>query len=190
MKRSWVRITGILVLLLMVVGTGCSKSVTITGENGEKSNIKVDSGGMTITNDQGQTTTITTEGKDQGKLVMTDDKGNVVTMEASEDKIPDDFPKEIPIIEDYKVTSSLTTNSDGKTSFMIAYESEKPMEEIIKQYSDYLTKAGYEQNQGFAIDNIKSVSGKHGEELLEVTVTKDETTKVSQVLITYNKPNK
>ncbi|TCZ70202.1 hypothetical protein E0485_23315 [Paenibacillus albiflavus] len=189
MKRFLYGMMSILILLLMVVGTGCSRNVTVTGENGEKSNIKLDNGGMTITNDQGQTT-ITTEGKDQGKIVMKDDKGNEVTMVASEDKIPDDFPKDIPFIEESKLTSSLTTSSDGQTSYVIIYESEKPIADIAKLYSDYLMKAGYEQNEGFAAENIKSISGKRGEEALEVTVTKEADAKIAQVLVSYHKPNK
>lgn len=72
-----------------------------------------------------------------------DGKGTFVV---GENKVPDDFPKNVPVYPGAKVESSMAgTGAQGDTGFMLTLSTPDPVEKVGAFYKDAATKNGGKQ---------------------------------------------
>lgn len=74
-------------------------------------------------------------------VTITGEDGTQFTSDA--DKLPEDFPGEVPIYEDAKVFSSMSTGEEGKKAFVVAFDSADGAEAVYQWYQDELKAKGW-----------------------------------------------
>jgi hypothetical protein len=180
------------VAIAAMIVTACgSKEITVNGPNGEKTTIKSDNNTTTIKSNEGETTIQSNSDGSKTTWESKDKDGNVSKMELSDNsKIPDGFPSDIPIPSNAKITSSITTNSNGKTVYLVTYEIKQTFDALKKTYKDYMNNGSYQNVNEMSTDNeFFMISGKrNGETDLAVTVTTGDG--VLQVGVQYSMPQK
>lgn len=201
-RRSYVLASLITLCFLLAAVTGCGKvkipdgeggtielsakggELTVNSKDGEAS---INEDGLHVKDADGEFTVSTDE---EGKVTFkqTDEEGKETSFEmSSEGKIPEGFPKDIPIPKKAKVTASTTSSSsDGTEGYSLFLETKEPIEEIVKLYSDYMEKGGYTDVSNFSADDIAMISGKKGEIQFSAMVTQDEN-KVVTLILGYEK---
>lgn len=130
-----------LFVLVAVVLVGCIKIPT-----GDGGSIKLSKDGVTIANEEGNTTDIQYDDK-EGQLKITDGEDgeafNVTVGTNSE--LPDGFPTEIPIADDATIIQSANMSEGNELYFMITYASKNPIESIKDLYRHYINGSDYVQ---------------------------------------------
>lgn len=122
--------TSLFTSALLCASLGCSKIQEKLGEKAAEALLESQTGNKVDiqTND--------------GKLAVkvTDDKGTTMTLAAS-DKLPDDFPKSVPIYPGAKVQATLAGKSETKEGgFMVTLSSPDPTANVGAFYKDASTK--------------------------------------------------
>ena len=128
---------------------GCSHSTTYTSKDGS--------------------VTVEQKGKDQGSMTFTSKDGNKVEVNSSGGKVPDDYPKDLPVYGDAKVT--LSTSVSEKNARNLILESPDAADKITDFY-----KKGLESN-GWKLDGSMNMG-----EMSMFTATKDKRKAVIQVI--------
>jgi hypothetical protein len=119
---------------------------------------------------------------DDGEVSVTDEDGNKSTMSSS-DKLPEDFPKEIPLPDGAKVTSGTKVSTDGNgDTFAVTAEVDDDPKDVLAFYKDELD--GFKKEMEISTDDgasaqytndewnvLLGVSNEDGKNLLSLTVT-------------------
>lgn len=137
-----------LVIAIAAVTAGCSGAES----SGEKDSEKV-----------------ATEGGEKGSVTITTDAGKTVL--SSESEWPKSFPDEIPKPKGMKVTASSQSDSGNIT---VSIETEKPFDEVVKLYQDYVKSAGYKQTLEMKESGYYMYSGTRGKEMFMFTLGLDQ----------------
>lgn len=154
-----ITILAISLLLIAALSIGCGKLSIPTGDGGTISVSK--DGGLTV------------KGKD-GEASFSSDQ-----------KIPKDFPKEIPIPKGSKVEGSFQAKSDGKKSFTVTLSAKQSVEELVELYEDYLDKSGYEDVSGWGDNSFWSTTGYKTDYYFSAMISEVEN-EGSSVILTYS----
>ncbi|MFC5470971.1 hypothetical protein ACFPPD_19980 [Cohnella suwonensis] len=136
------------VIVIAAVAAGCSG----TGDSGDKDGAE-----------------IAVEGGEKGSVTITTDAGKTVL--SSESEWPESFPDEIPKPEGMKVTAS-SQNDAGNTT--VSIETEKPFDEVVKLYQEYVRSAGYAQTLEMKESGYYMYSGTRGKEMFMFTLGLDQ----------------
>lgn len=119
-------------------------SVQTTNEKGEKvtMNIGGEGGNMTVTSSEnGKTATIQT-GKDS--FSMKSEDTTFVSGEGA--KVPDDFPKDVPVYSGAKVNSAMSSKESGGT-FSLQLESKDDFSKVAEYYKKTMAEQGWKSEQ-------------------------------------------
>lgn len=146
MSRAFVAIATIGSLVV----TGCgSDSLTIPTGNGQ----------VTVSSSDDKTAVVETK----------DANGNTQTTTfTGEGKLPEKFPKEIPIPDGATIQAAITSND----SMTVAVDIAKNFDDTLKIYKDYITKSGYSNVTETLIEDSYMASGdKDGNQVL-ITISK------------------
>lgn len=89
--------------------------------------------------------------KTTGEVVEVDEEGGKVTVKSGETEfsfeeggeLPENFPEDFPIYSGAKLTSSWTTQAEGKDGISLIWETEDSMEEVSGYYKRELVDAGW-----------------------------------------------
>lgn len=129
------RIVLIIALLLIALMAGCavmtgfmaSKAVKTAMENG---GIRVDEedGTLTFSNEDGDVT-MTTSGEGDEPV-----------------ELPANFPSDFPIPADMTPVHAATFTEEGETAYMVAWKTDRPIQEIEADYRAKLTQAGWAES--------------------------------------------
>lgn len=138
----------VFVLVIAAVSAGCSGSE----DSGEK-----------------DVTTIAAKDGEKGSVTITTDAGKIEL--SSESEWPESFPDEIPKPEGMTVTASSQSDSGNIT---ISIEAEKPFDEVVKLYQDYVKSAGYSQTLEMKESGYYMYSGTRGKEMFMFTLALDQ----------------
>ncbi len=151
------------VIVIAAVLAGCSG----TGNSGERDSVAVEA-----------------EGGEKGSVTITTDAGKTVL--SSESEWPKGLPDEIPKPEGMVVTASSQSDSGNIT---VSIESEKPFDEVVKLYQDYVKRAGFTQTLEMKEDGYFMYSGTRGKEMFMFTIGLDQEDKrtVTGALVYENK---
>lgn len=99
-----------------------------------------------------------------------------------ENKLPDRFPKEIPIIKGSLSMVALSTD----ISVTVSYEVKKSFEEVLSVYKQYYKSAGYTDMQELLIEDSFTGTGTlAGKNLLVMLSVNTDDPKLTSVSITY-----
>lgn len=112
---------GIGALLLSIAVGGCSRSKTYTSRDGS--------------------VTVKQEGKDASSMTFTGKNGEKVAINLNGGKIPDDYPKDVPLYEGTKVI--MANSSSEKHTQHLMLESNDPADKITEYYKKGLDSNGW-----------------------------------------------
>jgi hypothetical protein len=108
-------------VILMAVGAACSRSTTYTSRDGSL--------------------TVEQKGKDAGSMTITGKNGETVAITMNGGKIPDGYPKDVPLYEGTKVIMSNTASE--KHAKHLVMESKDPADKIAEYYKKGLESNGW-----------------------------------------------
>jgi len=150
--KKWLITAVSLLAVAMLLLTGCANEHVNEAANRESK--------------ESNSSSIGTKEEDQGSITLKDVNGKDVVL-SSEQKIPDSFPKEVPIPDSIGVTSSIS--SDDSVTVTIATTT-MSFAETVALYDGYLQQAGYVET--FKIDEADffNYTGKRGNEQFVVTL--------------------
>src|SRR5215471_341359 len=109
------------VLILSAASFGCSRSTTYTSRDGS--------------------VTVKQEGKDASSMTFTGKNGEKVAINLNGGKIPDDYPKDVPLYEGTKVI--MANSTPEKHARHLVLESNDPAEKIVEFYKKGLDSNGW-----------------------------------------------
>lgn len=142
--------------------TGCfgGKVSLPIGENGEKVTIEEDGEGVTIEGENGD------------------------SISFGEQKLPEGWPDDIPLADDYEVISSFSTKESGQTSLSLMYVTTKmTFDEVWELYTSYASTSGYTQSYEAATPGYNTLVLEGEGETLSFSVSSEEGSKEITVLI-------
>lgn len=119
-----------IVTLVLAVVLGVTVLAACGGD--DKKTVKVPGGGSVTVDDNGK----------DGSFTVTDDEGNKSSFGTSTE-IPDDFPKDVPLPDDAKLTGSIYGETEGKQGWTLTFESSKDVAGFTKAYRATLEDAGF-----------------------------------------------
>ncbi|QMV42756.1 hypothetical protein [Cohnella cholangitidis] len=124
---------------------------------------------------------------DKGSLTYKTEDGNEITL-SSKGEVPEGFPSEIPLPGGMDVTAS--THSENSGNYTVSVEIEKPFDDVLKIYRDYIKDAGYTQTLEMKEEGYYMYSGTRGDELFMITFNQDQENKklVTGALVYEKKP--
>lgn len=159
----------LLIPILVILATGaCSREksyetkegkVTVK-EEGKKVEFKGKDEDITVTGDENQ---------GQVKIKTKDGES---TISYNKDKLPDNFPKDIPVYSPASVQMSQIMDN-GKT-VMASLNTTDDMAKVAEFYKKALPQAGWEIKADMNMGNTFLVQGEKGEQSLNVSATKEQ----------------
>jgi hypothetical protein len=147
-------VIGICFIAAVATTSACSRGTTYTSKDGS--------------------VTVEKKGNDQSSMTFTGKDGQKVEINTGGGKVPDDYPKDMPVYEGTKVVMSQSANE--KNTHTLVLESSDPADKISDFY-----KKGMESN-GWKIDSSMNMG-----QMNMVTASKDNHQAVLQVM---NGPDK
>jgi len=117
----------------------------------------------------------------------TESISNVVESAVSaSDKIPDGFPKDIPIPDDIEMPASMAHDD----SITVSFDVRKSFDETLKIYKEYFKSAGYQMTSETLIEDSYMGNGTSGsnELLVIISMTTDDNN-LASVSLTYQANN-
>ncbi|MBI5093027.1 MAG: hypothetical protein HZB26_11390 [Candidatus Hydrogenedentes bacterium] len=156
-------------LSLVVIGlplAGCGKAKETVVEKAieaaaSKDGAKVDieKGKMTITTKDGESTLTSNE---QGNaLTMKTPEGTVTVSSGENAKVPDDFPKDIPLYPGAKPAT--VTSSSEKMEFMLTFTTKDPVEKVGEHFKKEVTAQGWTEGM------VMNTPGEQATQMLNYT---------------------
>jgi hypothetical protein len=139
------------VLCLVLAQIGCSRSKTVSTSNGE---VKVEQG----------------KNAEQSTVTFTDNKGEKVTVASEGGKLPDDYPKDAPVVGGAKVIMASATKSGDINSYSLVLESPDSFDNTVAFYKKELGN-----------NKWKSEANVSSEKMTILTASKDTRNLVVQV---------
>lgn len=128
------------------------------GKDGAK--VDINKNQMTITTKDGGSTTLTSS--DKGDAVTMKTADGTVTMTSGENaKVPEDFPKDIPLYPGAKPTT-VTASSKDK-AFTLQFTTKDPVEKVAEHFKKELV------GQGWAEGMVMSTPGEQAAQMLNYT---------------------
>jgi len=147
----------LLVMALIASTSACSKKET------------------TVTTDQGKVTV----SQDGNKATIKDNKGSEMKIEQG--KLPDNFPKDVPIYPG----AIATMNAADPKAAMVTLRSDASKDEIAKYYTDELKGQGWKIQASTDLGGLFTMIAVKEQRRCTVTVTADQTQKGNTIAITF-----
>lgn len=158
----------LLVLAMGVLATACAKTVTekvIENQTGGKVKIKSGKGSVEI-------------------------KGKGGTFSVGENKLPKDFPEDIPIYKPSKVMGSMSNTLEGKKTFVVTLSTKDALDEVNDFYKNGLVKEGWTEKSalsgGDGSSKFASLGYEKGGNLVTITISRVNDDKETQVAISHS----
>lgn len=110
---------------------------------------------------------------------------------STEQKLPDAFPKDMPIPSDVELTV-IESDMDGKMQYIVQYTVEGTVKEYYELYRNYIDQADYETiidaSDGKASEDsgIENMMAKSDEQSLHVSIMKSGTGEFDRGLVVVN----
>jgi cytoskeletal protein RodZ len=88
----------------------------------------------------------------------------------SNNKLPDDFPKEIPFFKPNTVTASATTTTDGKKGWYVTAETSSKKEDVAKFFKDEFAKSDWTNSSTYDSGNDGMISAENTKTGITVSI--------------------
>jgi hypothetical protein len=147
--------------ILTVAGNGCRRPSTYTVKDGSL--------------------TVEQKGKDAGSMTFTGKNGETVAITMNGGKVPDDYPKDVPLYEGTKVI--MANSASEKHARHLILESKDPAEKIVEYYKKGLESNGWkvEGTMNMGEMNMFTASKDNRQLVVQISNSADKRT-ISQVL--------
>ena len=153
---------GICAISLALAGVGCSRSSTYHSKDGS---VTVEKKGG------GEATSMTFTGKN----------GEKVSLDVNGGKMPDDYPKDMPVYEGTKVVMSQSANE--KNTHSLVLESKDPADKIAEYYKKGLESSGWKIEGTMNMGQMNMLTAKKDNRQAVVQIVNDtEKRTISQIL--------
>ncbi len=139
-----------LLLIGMVAGCSTSNTQTFKDKDGE-GEVKVD--------------------KDKGSFKYKNDKSEGSAEVGEDVKLPKDFPKDLPIYDDSKLTFASSTKSNDVQIIVTTHETKDGISKVNDFFSKKLEEKGYSIENTFETGNAITQTALKGDERVIVAVT-------------------
>lgn len=149
-------LAALLAASLLCAGAACSRTHTITTSNGKVSYRE--------------------KGKDAGTVTVTGKDGKTATLSFNQNKVPDDYPKDVPIYSPAKVVMSQSASDKNARNLML-------------EASDGADKIGDFYKKGLESNGWKTETTMNTGQLTMYTATKDQRSLTLQITDSGNKRN-
>lgn len=158
-----------LTILAQLTMVSCSREKTIEtdkgkvtiNEQGKKIDVKTEDGSLTMTGDD-----------QKGEIDIKTEEGETIHVSYGKHKLPDDFPKDVPIYSPSEVAVSQVI--DEEKSIMVTLSTKDEPSAIARFYKEKLPKNGWSIKSEMSMGDMVIVQGEKGEKVLNVTVNKNE----------------
>jgi len=138
--------------LLFFCLAACNRSKTVSTSNGE---VKVEESGK-----PGQST-----------LTFTDNKGAKVVIASEGSKLPDDYPKDVPVVAGAKVVMSSSAGTAQGTQSSLVLESPDSFDKTVAFYKKAIEDNGWKSDATVSADKMTMISATKDTRHLVVQVT-------------------
>lgn len=172
MKRAWI----LLLAIVLVLGlAGCKSAEEKVAEKITESLLS-DSDAKVDIEDGGDSITIET---DEGET----------TISGGGDELPDDFPRDFPIDDDYENTGSSSVTGPDATAFYVNLETDDDFDKVYEWYKGELEDEGWEITTDMLIsDEEDSALVSATKDDMDVTMSINETSDGCEIGIMLNVP--
>jgi hypothetical protein len=154
-------------LLILILGcwSGCGRSTTVTGPEGEKATVTQDRQGVGIT----------IEGKQGEKVRIAADEAGVA--------LPDGFPKDVPIYPGATITASATTQN----MMNVTLQTKDQPQQVRTFYQGTLKQNGWEMQSTMNTPQGVMLQATKAERTQVVTIGRDDDKTTISVVVTEEK---
>jgi hypothetical protein len=119
---------------------------------------------------------------EKGNMTFTDkETGKTVSVGASQ-KIPDDFPKDFPIYTNAKVVGSIAGMQDGKSGFLVTFNTDASVDQVGSFYKTALASSGWTTTGTYSADKMQTMAIKKADMEGSVSISSDDSATV--ILVT------
>lgn len=160
-------------LVAALATTGCAKTIAekvIENQTGGK--VKIDSNGKS------------------GSVEIKSKDGSI---RIGENKLPADFPKDIPIYKPSKTTSSMSNTLEGKKTFVVTLTTDADIDGVTDFYKSGLAGKGWTEKSaltgGDGASKFSTLAYEKGETIVTVTVTRANNDKETQMVLSVSPKN-
>ncbi len=153
----------IVVISLVLLMAGCNRSRTVSTSNGD---VKVEE-----------------SGKDgQSKVTITGKNGESMTINSEGGKLPDDYPKDVPVASGKIVMATSVNNADNKGASLIL-ESADSLDKTVAFYKKGLADNGWKTEATIAAESMTMLTASKDTRQLVIQIGEsDGKTSVTQSL--------
>jgi hypothetical protein len=173
-------------IALLFVGflalSGCDRSTTVTGPNGEKVTVSKDGKNVVVTgaDNKEQKMTVSQDGKGVEISGVGPNGEKVQISQGAGASLPKDFPSDVPVYAGAKPVMNATVQ-EGTT---VMLETTDPSDKVVEYYDKNLKEQGWEQESKFNMQNTVSISSKKEKRRLAVNIMgADNKTTIQLVLV-------
>jgi len=139
----------LLVTGLLCAGAACSRSHTVTTADGKVSYQE--------------------KGKDAGTVTVTGKDGQTATLNFNQNKVPDDYPRDVPIYTPSKVVMSQSTTEQNTRNLML--ESPDGMDKIVDFYKKGLDSNGWKTESNITTAQLTMLTATKDQRQLTLQIT-------------------
>jgi len=123
-------------------------------------------------------------GKNSGSVEI---KGKDGTVRIGENKVPADFPKDVPIYKGAQVKGSMSSTANGKKTFIVTLTTDDALKDAADYYKKELTSGGWTEKSamtgGERGSQFAALGYEKGETLVTVSMTRVDSDKQTQMAI-------
>ena len=179
MKKRYFLLTFLICTIITMLSLGaCSQEKSIETdkgkvtikEQGKKIEVKTEDGSLTMTGDD-----------KKGQINIKTEDGETINVSYGKGKLPDNFPKDVPIYSPSEVIVSQVI--DEEKSVMVSLSTKDDPSIIAKFYKEKLPQEGWKIKNEMSMGNMVLVQGEKGEKVLNVTVNKDDQKTIISLVI-------
>lgn len=187
--KTWISI--VISMLICSTLTGCDKmaekatevAIEKALESETGANVDIDTnndGKITITTEDG---TITTDNEDE-QLTYKDADGNVMLAAGESVKIPDDFPKDVPLPTNFNPNSTMKLEDNN---YMLMGEVKGSVESVQTELKQKLATTGWKDGESLNSADMVMMGMEKDNRVLSYTIQADDTELISVMVAVGNK---
>ncbi|WP_226037825.1 hypothetical protein [Aquibacillus saliphilus] len=109
----------------------------------------------------------------------------------SSTEIPEEFPAEIPLPDDYELINAMKMSDNGDEAVTVSYLTETlSVDELVLLYKGFVDESGYESTSEMITDGYNTLSMQNENDVITINIIPDEDKKQVTVTISYFKSTK
>jgi hypothetical protein len=134
---------------LLCAGAACSRSHTVSTADGKVS--------------------YQDKGKDAGTVTVTGKDGQTATLTFNQNKVPDDYPKDVPIYAPSKIVMSQSVSQENARNLML--ESPDALDKIVDFYKKRLDSSGWKTESTMTTAQLTMLTATKDQRQLTLQIT-------------------